>query len=208
MSPARKQLSRDQIVAAAIALLDREGADAFTIRRLGAELGVDPMAVYYHLPNKAAVFDAVVDDVWARTRLDPPADGTSWRTVASDIVRALRHQLFEHPRLIPLLATRPAVTPNLLRLTDEALGWMVAAGLGPASAMQLLDCLVGYTVGKVQQEVREPIGGVGVPAEQVYATMTPATHPHLAAAMAGGYDWDPNGEFEAGLRALVQGWDA
>ena len=206
MSPAKKSLMPDQIVAAAIRLLDRDGADAFTMRRLGAELGVDPMAVYYHLSNKASVFDAVVAAIWARTALETAAHGASWRAIAGDIARALRRELRAHPRLVPILATRPAVTPNLLRLTDQALGRLTEGGLTPVSAMQLLDCLVGYTVGKVQQEVREPIGGVGTPPEEVYGAITQETHPNLAAAMAGGYDWDPDGEFESGLQALIDGW--
>lgn len=208
MSPARKQLTRDQIVTAAIALIEQDGADAFTMRRLGAKLGVDPMAVYYHLPNKAAVFDAVVDAIWADLAPPTTAPGGSWRPIIIAVVRALRHQLAAHPRLIPVLATRPAVTPNLLRLSDQAVGRLADAGLAPASAMRLLDCVVGYTVGKVLQEVREPIGGVGVPPEEVYGAITPQTHPHLATAMASGYGWDPEGEFEAGLEALVQGWAA
>lgn len=72
--------------------------------------------------------------------------------------------------------------------------------------MRLLDCLVAYTVGKVQQEVRQPVGGSAEPPEEVYQAMTPETFPNLVAAMSSGYDWDPEGEFELGLAALVAGW--
>ena len=207
MTPAPSQLTRKQIVRAAIELLDRDGADIFSMRRLGAALGVDPMAVYYHLPNKAALFDAVVDAIWEETDAkQAPEPGASWQEIAAMVVRALRRQLLHHPRLVSIVATRPVVTPAMLELTERALGYLAAAGLPPASAMQLLDCLVAYTVGKLQGEVREPVGGVGDSPESVYAALTPETHPHLARAMGEGYGWDPEVEFELGLQAMTQGW--
>ena len=65
MTPAAIGLTREQIVAAAITLLDAEGVDSFSMRRLGAALGADPMSIYHNIPTKAALFDAVVDAVWA-----------------------------------------------------------------------------------------------------------------------------------------------
>lgn len=65
----------------------------------------------------------------------------------------------------------------MLALTERSLGWLVDAGLAPASAMQLLDCLMAFTIGKVQGEVRDPVGGVGVPAEEVWGALGPDTHP-------------------------------
>ncbi|HET6450954.1 MAG TPA: TetR family transcriptional regulator, partial [Spirochaetia bacterium] len=66
--PARgsaEALTRQRIVAAALQIVDAEGLAALSMRRLGASLGVDPMAVYYHLPNKAALYDAIVEAVMA-----------------------------------------------------------------------------------------------------------------------------------------------
>ena len=177
MTPAPQILSRSQIVAAAIGLIDREGLDAFSMRRLGADLGVDPMAVYHHVPNKAALFDAIVDEVWARTSPEPPRPGEGWREIAASSFVALRRVLLAHPRLVAIMGSRPIVTPHMLALTERSLGWLADAGLAPASAMQLLDCLMAFTIGKVQGEVRDPVGGVGVPAEAVWGALGPDTHP-------------------------------
>ena len=195
MTPAPQILSRSQIVAAAIGLIDREGLDAFSMRRLGADLGVDPMAVYHHVPNKAALFDAIVDEVWARTSPEPPTPGEGWREIAASSFVALRRVLLAHPRLVAIMGSRPIVTPHMLALTERSLGWLVDAGLAPASAMQLLDCLMAFTIGKVQGEVRDPVGGVGVPPEQVWGALGPDTHPRLAEALASGYDWQPEEQF-------------
>lgn len=208
MTPAPQILSRSQIVAAAIGLIDREGLDAFSMRRLGADLGVDPMAVYRHVPNKAALFDAIVDEVWARTSPEPPRPGEGWREIAASSFVALRRVLLAHPRLVAIMGSRPIVTPHMLALTERSLGWLVDAGLAPASAMQLLDCLMAFTIGKVQGEVRDPVGGVGVPPEQVWGALGPDTHPRLAEALASGYDWQPEEQFIRGLQALLAGWEA
>lgn len=206
MSAGRPSLRRERIVEAALALVDREGPEAFSMRRLGAELGVDPMAVYYHLPNKAALFDALVDEVWARTVVSEPPPGASWQAIVAEVIAAFRHQLLAHPRVIPILATRPVVTPRMVELVERALGWLADAGLPPASAMELLDCLVGYTIGKTQGELREPVGGTDVDPDAVYAALGPDAHPRLAAALADGYGWQPEEEFRRGLDALIRGW--
>ena len=206
MTPAPQILSRSQIVAAAIGLIDREGLDAFSMRRLGADLGVDPMAVYHHVPNKAALFDAIVDEVWAMTSPEAPRPGGGWREIAASSFVALRRVLLAHPRLVAILGSRPIVTPHMLALTERSLDWLADAGLAPASAMQLLDCLMAYTIGKVQGEVRDPVGGVGVPAEEIWGALTAETHPRIAEALASGYDWQPDEEFTRGLTALLAGW--
>lgn len=206
MSPAPSLLSREQIVATAIMLLDNDGVDRFSMRRLGAQLGVDPMAIYYHLPSKSALFDAVVDAVWAQTAVERPSAGASWQQIVAQLIGALRQTLLAHPRLVPIIATRPLVTRSMLALVEQALGDLADAGLPPASAMQLLDCLVGYTVGKVQGEVRDPVGGSGEAPEAAYAALTPDTHPNLVAALQAGYDWAPDEEFNKGLQAMIAGW--
>ena len=96
MSPARPLLSREQIVAAAIDLLDRDGPDAFSMRRLGAALKVDPMAVYHHLPNKAALFDAVVDALWGMAAESVAAEtpaSDDWRALVGEYKRIVREEL-------------------------------------------------------------------------------------------------------------------
>ena len=67
------RLTRERVVAAALGIVDREGLDALTMRALGRTLGVDPMAVYHHLPNKAAILDAVAEAVIAEVPADPDA---------------------------------------------------------------------------------------------------------------------------------------
>lgn len=132
--------------------------------------------------------------------------GASWRDIVADIARGLRGHLLAHPNLVALVATRPAVTPSMLGLIDESLGRLADTGLAPAASMELLDCVVAFTVGKVQGELRQPIGGADAPADEIYPALTPDAFPHVVAAMMGGYDWAPDVQFERGLGALLRGW--
>jgi AcrR family transcriptional regulator len=206
--PTRPALTRDYILRTALALIDRNGVEALTMRRLGAEMGVDPMAVYRYVSNKAAVLDGVVELLWSGVELPALGPDALWTEQAAAAMRSFRSALRAHPRAVPIAATHPAVTPAMLGLVERALGWLVDAGLGSTDALYLIDCLATFTMGHVLAEVGEPVGGEGAPPEAVYAGMDPQAYPRLVAAYADGYGYRPDEEFEAGLAALIAGWSA
>ncbi len=204
MSPRPAKTSRDQIVRAAVAMLDDVGPDAFSMRGLATGLGIDPMTLYHHLPSKSALLDAVLDELWGGVTLHAPSPGEGWAPVVTDLAYGLRRVLLDHPTLVAMVASRPATTPALLLTLDRVLGWLVQEGLAPADALRLLDCVVGYVIGKVQQEVRPPELGADLPPEEL--GLVAQTHPHLVSALASGYDWAPEHEFHLGLAAMLRGW--
>jgi TetR/AcrR family transcriptional regulator, tetracycline repressor protein len=231
---ARPALSRERILDAALAVIDRDGVSAFTMRRLGAELGADPMAVYHYFPNKVGVFDGIVERLWLLgdaedrtgnvTGAGPDgADGWAgpnrqgpegrhgrdgWAGQAAAYMRRFRSVLRQHPNAVPVVGTRPVVTTAMLDLLDRSLGRLTAAGLSATSALDLMNCLAAYTVGHVLSEIGEPVGGQGTPPENVYAALTAETHPHLVGAFTTGYDYHPDAQFERGLAAILAGWEA
>lgn len=202
----RPGLSRERIIAAALELVDEAGAEQLSMRQLGRRLGVDPMAIYHHLPNKAAVLDGIVEALWGGLELPAAEPGESWRAVLSQIFTALRERLLSHPRAVVVVGSRPLVTPASLRLVDEALARLAAAGLPGAGAMPLLDCLSAFTVGKTLAEVAAPLGRPGSSAASAVTTISPQSHPHIAATLAGGYAYAPTEQFRSGLAALIDGW--
>ena len=200
-------LTRERIIATALTLIDADGVDRLSMRALGKRLGVDPMAVYYHVPNKAALFDGIVEHLWAGVVL-PQEPAPSWQSLLHNLFSSFRERLLQHPRAVVLVGTRPSTSVAMLRLVDDTLGRLDDVGLAGRTAMQLLDCLAGFTVGKVLAEIAEPLGG---PADTVATAMsgiTPDSHPNLVAALASGYTFDPAEEFDRGLRALLTGWTA
>ncbi|GAB95363.1 AcrR family transcriptional regulator [Kineosphaera limosa] len=205
----RPVLSRERIVAAALAMVDEQGVEALSMRKLGQRLGVDPMAVYHYVPNKAALFDGIVEHVWQGVRLPAPTEGETWQGVLQAVFTTFRARLLEHPHAVALIGTRPTTTPAMLTLIDASLGRLAAAGLPGQRAMPLIDCLSAFTIGKVLAEVSDPsTSGESVPqaVESAVAGMTHQTHPHLLATLMAGYAFTPEEQFETGLRALIQGW--
>lgn len=212
MTPRLPSTDRAAIVDAALALLDESGVEGLSMRGLGARLDVDPMTVHRHMGGLGGLYDAVVERVWqeassvvARTAIEP-GPGPEHLMPVLVLCRALRGTLRSHPAVVPLVATRPVVTPAQLDLVEEMLGRLGARAAGAADAMRLLDCAVAYVVGKVAGEVRMPTGGEPGRPEQVWRSLDAQRRPRLASAMTGGYGWDPDGEFEQGLAALLRGW--
>lgn len=192
---------------AALDLIDRQGVDGFSMRKLGAELQVDPMAIYHYLPNKGALFDGVVELLWMEVPLDGLSPGESWAEHLASFMRRFRAVLRAHPRAVSIVGTRPAVTPAMLGLLDRAFGQLTGAGLSSIDAIDLVNCLAAYTTGHVLAEVGEAVGGDEIEPDSFYHSLDPETYPHLVAAFSEGYEYDPDGQFEHGLQAMLQGWE-
>src|SRR3569833_1382774 len=92
-------LSREAVAAAALALIDREGIDALSFRRLGQELGCEAMSLYHYFPSKAHLLDAVIDSVFGTLVLPPP--DRDWIGRLRKACRSYRAMALAHPKLYP-----------------------------------------------------------------------------------------------------------
>lgn len=97
-------LSHDIICTTALRLIDREGLDSFSTRKLGRALGCEAMAIYWYYPSKDVLLDAVVDKL--TENLAAALDGDDWIGVLRDVAHAYRKIAHDHPNAFPLLATR------------------------------------------------------------------------------------------------------
>jgi TetR/AcrR family transcriptional regulator, tetracycline repressor protein len=202
------RLDRDRVVRAALRIIDRSGAEGLTMRALGTELGVDPMATYHHVPGKAALLDAVVDAIWSELVL-PPEHGR-WQDDLRALAWALRDVLRAHPHALPLVATRQNTAGAGLAALDRAIGMLVAAGFRPAEAMRMVVGASAFVIGHALAEVGIAPGQVSdVPDEAFTAAATDprGTYPHLEAAIdQGALDHGAMDEtFETGLTLLISG---
>lgn len=164
------------------------------------------MAVYHHLPNKAALLDGIVEVLWGGVELPDPEPDECWRSVVVAIFTSLRECLLAHPHAVAVVGSRPLVTPASLSLVDRALGRLAAAGLPGAQAMPLLDCLSAFTVGKVLAEVAEPFRAPDGTAASALPDISAGGLPNIAATLAGGYAYAPSEQFHSGLDAMISGW--
>ena len=152
-------LTRDHVVATALQIIDEDGVEALTMRRLAAALGRDPMALYRHAKNKAALLDAVVEVVLAPLTID--ADDPDWVGQLRVAARDYRRLVLAHPHVVPLLVTLPANTPlalrprGTLRPLEAVLGLLTRAGFTGADALHIYRAFFGFLYGHVINELQE-----------------------------------------------------
>jgi AcrR family transcriptional regulator len=124
------RLSRDVIVATAIAIADRDGLDGVSMRRLGQELGVNPMSLYHHVADKDALVDAMADAVVAQITPDPTPEGDehAWAVELRRLVFRARRTMLLHPWAVPALQQRSAPSAAMLGHVDRVLGILRRGG--------------------------------------------------------------------------------
>ena len=154
------KITREAVMAAALELIDRDGADSLSMRRLAAALDRDPMILYRHAANKAAVLDGVAETVLAQLTVDP-AD-PDWACQLRAVARRYRQLALAHPHVVPLLVTRPLATPlalrphGTLRPLEDILSLLTRAGFSGTDALHIYRALFGFLHGHVLNELQEP----------------------------------------------------
>ncbi|MCM2578206.1 TetR/AcrR family transcriptional regulator [Streptomyces meridianus] len=198
--PRKPLLSRERIVATALALVDEEGLSAVSTRRLAAELGVSGPSLYNHFKVKDEILDAVADTVVAQVDLSMFEDGTDWRTALLRWGRSYRAALTAHPSIVPFLAQGPGRRPAGLRMADAVFGGMVAAGWPPAQATRIGAMMRYFVAGSA-------LGSFARGFVDDAGAYDPADYPHLGQAhlLAEHREQVDEGAFETGLQALVDG---
>jgi len=153
------KITRELVLATALELIDRDGADTLSMRRLAAALDRDPMVLYRHAPGKAALLDGVVEIVIAELRVDP-AD-PDWAAQLRAVAREYRALALAHPNVVPLLVTRPLATPlalrprGTLRPLENLLALLTGAGFSGPDALHIYRAFFGFLNGHVLNELQE-----------------------------------------------------
>lgn len=151
------QLTTEQIVTAAIALLDEEGLDAVTMRGIGARLGVAAMSLYRHVPNRDAILAAIVNRLFA-TALAGFDPGPTWAQAVTRFAVAYRRMLLDHPHAVPLLATYPVDVESSLPLLAGVLDRFTAAGIEQDESLIVIQSVGVYVLGHALAQVGTPPG--------------------------------------------------
>lgn len=150
-------LSQERVLKTAVALADREGIDAVTMRRLARKLGAGAMSLYYHVPHKDALLDGMVDLVFAQIEL-PPTD-LDWKTALRRRAVSSREALLRHPWAVGRMEATKTPGPADLRLHDAVLGCLLRAGFSAEAAVQAYSVQDAYIYGFALQERTMPLGG-------------------------------------------------
>lgn len=155
------QLNRSMILQAALTIVDRDGLDELSMRRLSQAVGRDPVMLYRHVPNKAAVLDGVAEIVLAKLSVD--STDPDWASQLRAVARDFRQLALAHRNVVPLLVTRPLVTPlgqrppGMLRPLEDVLALLTSAGFTGTDALHIYRVLFGYLYGHILNELQEVI---------------------------------------------------
>ena len=156
--PAREALSRDQIIDTAIRVLDAEGLDAVSMRRLGQELGAGATSLYWHIRSKDELLDLVLDRIIGEVVAEVAVRPDDWRGTAAETAWTFRRVLLRHRHVTPIMGARPTVGPNALRGLDTLIGVLVEDGFAPREAVLAANTIVNWAAGYAVFESRHPLG--------------------------------------------------
>lgn len=160
MTSIREPLSADRIVEAALARIDAHGLSSLSMRKLGADLGVEGMALYRHVPDKHTLVALVVERAYAEMTLPDPASG--WRDRLRHSARELRRVALAHPHLLAALVVDPPPLPEVRRRIDAVLAALREATGDDASAVRHFWVVTAFMSGALLSEtavLRPPPAG-------------------------------------------------
>jgi AcrR family transcriptional regulator len=213
----RGRLSREKVLAAAVAVVDREGLASLSMRRVADELGVEAMALYRYTPSKEDLLDGMVEALFLEAEqlladTPEPEDPAAWRAGLEQQALAIYRVALDHPLVVPLVATRPLSVPfarrprPVLRCHERVLGLLRRSGMSDDQALTLYRRILAWVLGYIVVELRRTVDS---PDETEPAfrmglhRIPPAEFPHLRAvgprlAQRGGEQ-----QLLAGLAALL-----
>jgi AcrR family transcriptional regulator len=210
----RRALTEDEILDAALSLLDDGGANAASIRGIAAKVGVAPNAVYTYFPDKAAVVKALVERLLGEVDHNVFADRSRpWRDRVEALALDLRVRLSAHPGAVSLMVGGPMNGPHALALNERILELFADSGLDPTAAARATYLLIVYVFGAIALEVADQHEPGPLPPEpdriatrEHAFSATPADHfPRTAAAASTMAGYISTSQYVWGLRRVLDG---
>ncbi|MEV6288138.1 TetR/AcrR family transcriptional regulator C-terminal domain-containing protein [Kribbella sp. NPDC051770] len=212
-------LSQEQIVGAALKLLDADGVDTFSMRKLGAEVGAAATAVYWHVATKDDLLELCVDAVYGEFEVPEITEPPQWREAAVATANSLRSLIQRHPWVATTLAEvgLTYIGPNLMAVSDRMLALYRVGGFGVIEADQASKTVVGFVLGVAGNEAATltRLKRTGQAVEEWTAKSWPAgeaaaqQHPHLRDLYAAYREREPESDadetFRYGLERILDG---
>lgn len=198
--PRPKSLTQAQIAAAALAVVDRDGLAALSMRAVASELGMGTMSLYRYVTDRAQLEDLVIDLVLTGVDLTPPPG--PWPRRITALAERVRVALAEHPAVVPLTFTRRHGSTGTLRFGEQVLQILTEAGFTGRGRVIALRSLNAYIIGAIQQE---HLGALSGPGTIALAALPPEEYPQLTENARTARAVPPDEEFGQGLDLLIRG---
>ncbi|MFG2003891.1 TetR/AcrR family transcriptional regulator C-terminal domain-containing protein [Spirillospora sp. NPDC048911] len=206
-------LTREQVLSMALAIIDAEGVEALSMRRLGQALDRDPMRLYRHADTKAQLLDAVTEHVMADLRV-PALNGGGWQHALRRTAVHYRAIALAHPNMVPLMVTRPLATPlglrplGTVRPLENILALLIDAGFSPQAALHGYRLFFGFLQGHILNQAQELVSDP----EETDDVLRLGLHhlpirefPHTRALASTLANYDGELELHKGLDILLEG---
>jgi len=206
----REPLSRERILQTALRIVDEEGLEGLSMRRIASDLNATPMALYNHVPNKDALLAGVVGlllDELDLSRLDPSDPPAALKVGFGEFRKAV----LRHPNLLPIMCRKGDFTPDSMRPVELALSLLRAMGFSEEEAIQAHWAMTGMTIGHVMWQIMTPLFDGGEAAEQALAgkrLLPEAEFPCIHGALPFMEDCDMDVVFDFGMDSLIAGFKA
>jgi AcrR family transcriptional regulator len=197
-------LTRERVAAAALELVDRDGLDGLSMRRLAEVLGVGTMTLYGYFRSKSELLDAVVDAAVSDSAAELPAG--DWRDQLRALLTTARRSLVRHPALVEIRVRQPVLRPEALRFAEAGLRILRGAGFERREAALAFRLLFSYSFGYAAFSPAEAVEEDRAAATAALRALPPEDYPELSAASAeaaramGGEE-----AFEYGLDRILDG---
>ncbi|GAA3824323.1 TetR/AcrR family transcriptional regulator [Streptomyces phyllanthi] len=212
-------LSREQIVSEALRLLDTDGIDALSMRKLGTRLGAGATSLYRHVANKDELIELAVDEIYGEVELPHSDDPANWRTDTAHCAHSLRRTILGHSWIASVFGEMGMshLGPNSMRLSEALLTLFIRAGFPPAEAGPAGSTVVAYVTGTATTEAAwlTALARSGKTEQEWVESMYPAAeqaaqdYPHVREDYAGQRGKDPatmrEENFEYGLQRVLDG---
>ncbi len=211
------RLNREVVLQAALDLVDADGLEALSMRRLGSRLGKDPMSLYRYAENRDALLDGLTELLLDQWVISGVADPASWQEQLRLAAHDFRLLVLRHRHVVPLLVTRPLSTPmglrppGALRPLEQILAVLSRAGFEPAHALHAYRAYYGFLIGHVLNELEEFV--VNPDEDEVglklgLHRLPKKDFPHLRHLAPMLVDYDGRGELDQGITILLEGLEA
>ena len=150
----RSTLTREQIVSEAVRLLDSEGIEALSMRKLAARLEAGATSIYWHVANRDELIDLIIDEIYGELEVPDPDDTPDWRPAVRRVAHDMRSGILRHPWMVSVLDHLAAVHmgPNATRLSERLIGLFQNAGFELREAERALSTVSAYVIGSAMAE--------------------------------------------------------
>lgn len=203
--PRPRSLTSDRLATAALAVIEREGPAALSMRAVADELGMGTMSLYRYVQSREQLEALVVDLVLDPARGGPELDvsrARNWTEKATELARRAHAVATAHPALAPLLLARRHASIHSLRWGEALLAVLAEAGFAGERRAIAFRTIVAYVFGAVQLQQLGPLGGKGTAA---MASLPQKDFPLLAETARNARRIPPEAEFLSGLRCVLRG---